>query len=393
VVSVLPDMATIASGQSVTVPGKSYEMKNANGTYTCSCPAWRQQSRGVTRTCKHIVEYLGEQHELSRVGYDAMPTAWQKKNPTAGTLATNHNAVPTATIMAVVTTAAPSPASKKRSVSRAAIAGSEAPVILAEKWTPETDPTGMLISEKYDGIRAYWDGKRFISRAGNEFYAPAEFVKDFPSTVLDGELYLGRGRFEETSSIVRTQVPDYSRWQALSFQTIDAPNHPDVFTGRLEFCQKALAGKKHIMVIKHQVCKGIQHLRQELTFIESLGGEGLMLRVADSVYTPGKTSNLLKVKSFFDSEASIIGYTQGKGQHKGQVGAFQCIQLNAETVTAGGKKLTIPAGTKFKIGSGIPHALRAHPPAIGTVITYRFVELTNDDIPRHATYVAIRNYE
>jgi hypothetical protein len=36
-------------------------------------------------------------------------------------------------------------------------------VMLAKSWG-ETDPTGWWISEKLDGVRAYWDGKGFYSR-------------------------------------------------------------------------------------------------------------------------------------------------------------------------------------------------------------------------------------
>lgn len=381
-------MPTIADGQSVQFPGKAHVLKNNAGVFSCSCTAWRMQSLGINlRTCKHLVEYLGDQHELGRVGYDPMPTAWKKAHPQGAVISSVASPAP-------VATPAPKAAAKRPSTSKAAISTSEAPVLLAETWTPDVDPTGMLMSEKLDGLRAYWNGQAFMSRRGNEFWAPPEFIKDMPSFPLDGELHLGRGKFQRTSSIVRTQSRDtYHLWKDLTFRVYDAPDHKGTFKERIEFCAQACATIKHAKVVLHEMCTGIEHLKSSLTETEALGGEGVMLRVADSAYVPGRNTTLLKVKSFFDSEATIVGYTPGKNQHKGKTGAFQCIQHEEQVLYVGGKTVTVPKGTEFKIGSGLTHAMRANPPAIGTVITYRFIELTDDLIPKHATFVAVRDYE
>eukprot|EP00122_Pirum_gemmata_P019906 Pgem_evm1s18622 len=54
-------------------------------------------------------------------------------------------------------------------------------VTLAHKWDEDkVNPAGYWISEKLDGVRAYWDGQKFYSRAGNEFYAPEFFKKGLP---------------------------------------------------------------------------------------------------------------------------------------------------------------------------------------------------------------------
>lgn len=42
-------------------------------------------------------------------------------------------------------------------------------ILLAHKWEPDHDPTGWWMSEKLDGVRAYWDGEAFVSRRGNQF--------------------------------------------------------------------------------------------------------------------------------------------------------------------------------------------------------------------------------
>lgn len=56
--------------------------------------------------------------------------------------------------------------------------------------------TNWYMSEKLDGIRAYWNGKELLSKNGNKIYAPSWFTKDFPPFELDGELWTKREDFE-----------------------------------------------------------------------------------------------------------------------------------------------------------------------------------------------------
>ena len=51
------------------------------------------------------------------------------------------------------------------------------------------------MSEKLDGVRAYFDGQHFYSRQGNRFYAPDWFTQGLPPIPLDGELWIGRKAF------------------------------------------------------------------------------------------------------------------------------------------------------------------------------------------------------
>lgn len=93
-------------------------------------------------------------------------------------------------------------------------------------------------------------------------------------------------------------------------------------------------------VLKMEKCKGKTHLEAELKRIEKLNGEGLMLRKPKSLYVAGRSSTLLKVKSFHDAEAVVMSYEPGKGKHKGRVGALHCKMAN---------------GTRFRVGTGYPH--------------------------------------
>ena len=74
------------------------------------------------------------------------------------------------------------------------------------RWESSIDITGWWMSEKLDGVRAYWDGKQFLSRLGNRFHAPPWFVEGFRPTPLDGELWGGRKLFQRTVSIVSAKI-------------------------------------------------------------------------------------------------------------------------------------------------------------------------------------------
>ena len=78
-------------------------------------------------------------------------------------------------------------------------------LLLAREWPADADPAGHLVSEKLDGVRALWDGRVLRFRSGGLIAAPAWFTARLPAEPLDGELWLGRGRFEALSGGVRRQ--------------------------------------------------------------------------------------------------------------------------------------------------------------------------------------------
>ena len=229
------------------------------------------------------------------------------------------------------------------------------------------------VSEKLDGVRAYWNGKQLLTRAGHVIAAPAWFVEGWPSIPLDGELWGGRGTFERTSGTVRSQQPDDDAWRGLTFQVFDLPADPGIFDTRLVRLERIVrsAAINWLRAVVHERAIDQEQLRSMLAAIEASGGEGLMLRRADSLYVVGRTDDLLKYKSFADAEAKVIGYVAGKGKYLGMMGA-----VLVET----------PEGRQFKIGSGFTDAERSAPPAIGRWITYAYSGLTENGIPRFARY-------
>ncbi|KAH3767555.1 DNA ligase [Pelomyxa schiedti] len=327
----------IQSSTSSTV----YQIKRVGDHYYCTCQAWKNQNAPVdSRSCKHLHDYLGDAFEKWRMG----PDAGSYKRPVAKV----NRTIPE--------------------------------LLLAHKWEESQDPTGWWMSEKLDGVRAFWNGQCFLSRLGNVFAAPNWYVQGLPSDLcLDGELWCGRGKFQEAVSIVKTM--NSPQWPSVSYQVFDAPmvdNGKAPFEERIERAKKALAAgnPQHATVIEHKMCKGKAHLMAELKRIQSFGGEGVMLRKPGSHYVQGRSTTLLKVKTFHDAEAKVLGYEDGKGKHKGRVGALQ---------------VEFPNGKHFKIGTGLSDRDREHPPPIGSFVTFRYQELTPDGIPRFPAFVSQRH--
>ena len=250
------------------------------------------------------------------------------------------------------------------------------PLLLANVWNPSIDPTGWWMSEKYDGLRGYWDGQQLWTRKGNLVHAPDYFLAELPHGVaLDGELWIGHGKFEETASILRSQTPD-DRWKNIRYMVFDAPQAPGPFEQRMQFLRATVSeGNQFVRVVAQERCKGAPQLLAERDRVVREGGEGLMLRQPGSVYEPKRSSTLLKVKPFDDAEATVIAHEPGTGKYAGKLGA-----LHVRT----------DDGKEFSIGTGLTDADRESPPPIGTVITYRFRGLTAKGLPRFPSYLRVR---
>ncbi len=253
------------------------------------------------------------------------------------------------------------------------------PVLLAERWDNETDLAGWWMSEKLDGVRAYWDGKQFVSRQGNVYRAPDWFLAGLPPTPLDGELWIGRKAFQRTVGIVKRQ-DGAMLWKEVRYVVFDAPAHGGVFEERFAFFHDFIQQQKppYAVAHPHELCRSVDHLREELARVEKLGGEGLMMRQPKSLYVAGRSTTLLKVKSFLDAEARVVAHQPGAGRHKGRLGALG-VQL--------------PDGTRFAVGTGFSDTERENPPPLGSVITFRYQELSDGGVPRFPVYIGVRNDE
>lgn len=250
-------------------------------------------------------------------------------------------------------------------------------LMLANVYRPGVPLQAYWLSEKYDGLRAFWDGQRLQTRGGETIAAPAWFTAQWPPEPMDGELWAGRGSFEDTLSTVRRQTPDDEAWRAVRFMVFDLPAHPGVLTERIA-AYRALVQRidqPWVQAVPQERVGSHAELMARLDGLVREGGEGLMLHRGDAPYRAWRSDDLLKVKSHEDAEARVIGHVPGKGRHQGRLGA-----LLVQT----------PEGLRFKLGTGLSDAQRENPPAVGSWVTYRFRGLNESGVPRFASFMRVR---
>ena len=201
------------------------------------------------------------------------------------------------------------------------------------------NPRGWRLSEKLDGWFARWDGSQFTTTSGSAISAPEWFTSGLPTTELRGELFAGRGGFEDVARIVRSG----RGWERLRFAV-----HPPA-----EF-----AGTTYAVVITETVCRGREHLREFVRTICASGGEGAMLR---------RGREIVKVKPSTDAEARVV-----------EVMPSGC-SIAVES-PHGAFKLAVPLGAFL-------------PPSVGSLVTFRFSGWTARGLPRHARLMRERPAE
>ena len=261
-------------------------------------------------------------------------------------------------------------------------AGASPPLMLANVYHPGVALQDYWVSEKYDGVRGYWDGEKLLTRGGERIAAPDWFTAGWPKTPLDGELWAGRGQFAKAVSTVRQQTPDNAAWRTMRFMVFDLPAQGGPFTERIPAMNGLVSRIDQPWVHAVTQSKVSSHaaLQRLLEKTVKDGGEGLMLHRGASLYKGQRSDDLLKVKTYEDTEARVIAHIRGKGKYAGKLGA-----LLVEMPAADGK----PA-QRFKLGTGFTDAQRQSPPAIGALVTYRFRGLNDSGIPRFASFMRVR---
>ncbi len=238
-------------------------------------------------------------------------------------------------------------------------------------------PTGYLVSEKYDGVRAIWDGRLLRFRSGLPMPAPQGFLRGLPPVPLDGELWLGRGRFELLSGLVRRLAARDDDWQGVRYMVFDMPWAEGGFATRHALLRALLRqhGDPAVVAVEQASLPDRSALLQRLDAVVQGGGEGLVLRLVGAPYAAGRSAAMLKLKPLQDAEAVVLAHLPGQGRHAGRLGAL---------------RVRGDGGQVFHIGTGFSDAQRAAPPAPGQTITYAYRGRTESGQPRFASFLRER---
>lgn len=234
--------------------------------------------------------------------------------------------------------------------------------------------SGWIMSEKLDGIRAYWDGKALYTRQGKELSVPPSFIVNFPPFELDGELWTARGDFEKIQSIVMDKSPS-KEWQKISYNIFEVPNATGDFMSRITMARDWF--EKHenprVRIIEQIECKSHLELSHFLDEIVSNGGEGVVVRNPNSPYQSGRSVNVLKVKKFDDMEGRVVA-----------------INMSNRTSRVSSLTLKLENGVVFKVGTGFDDRFQKHTLQIGDLVTFKYFGLTMSGKPKFASYMRVR---
>lgn len=253
-------------------------------------------------------------------------------------------------------------------------------LLLAQSYSEGHVIPDYLVSEKLDGVRAYWDGKHLRFRSGRVINAPAWFIAPLPSHPLDGELWMGRRSFDRLSAAVRREEPLDEEWKNITYQLYELPGGAGTFSERIVALQESVrkTGVPWLQVLEQTHLNDSAALKQKLAQVVREGGEGLMLHRADAVWQTGRSDVLLKLKPYHDAEAVIVAYEPGKGKYEGMLGAVVVVT---------------PSGQRFRLGTGFSDAMRRDPPPVGSTVTFRYRDLTSKGLPRFASFLRVRPSE
>jgi DNA ligase-1 len=249
-------------------------------------------------------------------------------------------------------------------------------LLLAPHLEGLIDPSPYLVSEKMDGVRAFWDGKRLRFRSGREIPAPGWFVSRLPAVALDGELWLARGGFEALSGFVRTESPDDQAWRRLRYMLFELPGAAGPFEDRVarlhEIAQRT--GWQQLQAVEQFRLASAGALQARLDEVTRAGGEGLMLHRADAPYVTGRSDVLLKLKPLQDAEAVVVEHLPGQGKYAGRMGGLRVRAADSRS---------------FIIGTGFSDAQRESPPPVGSRVTYTHRGFTSNGLPRFASFLRV----
>lgn len=246
----------------------------------------------------------------------------------------------------------------------------------ARSYNGKEDIRGWVMSEKLDGIRGYWDGSRLLTRKGVPLHPPPWFVKNFPPFELDGELWSKQGDFEFIQSVVLDAEPGPG-WEKINYHIFEVPNRNGTFLIRLDGAKEWFKthASAHVRLIPQILIQDGSDLGRFFIEVESRGGEGVIVKNPNMPYLTGTGAHIFKVKKNMDMEGLVIGINKGKGKYENAMGSLT---------------LKLENGVVLKLGTGFTDRVRNNPPAVGTIVTFKYYGFSKNGVPRFASFLRIR---
>jgi len=243
-------------------------------------------------------------------------------------------------------------------------------LFLLQNYKAENNVTSWYMSEKLDGVRAYWDGKKLLSRSGRIFSVPKFFTKEFPSYKLDGELWSKRSDFSHIASVVNKKEA-HNGWKDLTYNIFEVPDANGTLIERISIVKESF----YVKVVQQIKVQNKKHLDNFLKSVEKKKGEGVVVRDGTLNYYIGRKNSALKVKSYIDDECEVIGYKKGTGKYINVTGSLLCQWTQKKQI---------------RVGSGLNDVQRKNPPKIGAIITFKYYGLTSKGNPRFPIFLRER---
>lgn len=281
---------------------------------------------------------------------------------------------------------------------------------------------GWYVSEKLDGVRALWlphtkdvpwcdeIATGLWSRDGKVYHAPDWWIDQLPNVPLDGELWTDRGSFQDIVSTVKKHEGTYG-WKDVKFMAFDMPVkmeagiinfrtkdvkipelrlHPSISKPMIfrvaNIVLNRLEHNRNFEVVKQTRLGHPDQLKDMLEEVVEKGGEGLMLRDPDSIWTQARVNTLLKVKPVKTMEVEVTGYYYGAGKYDGMMGALEVAIPHTNRLF----KLSGFTDEERKVPSnGMPFSRSLYDDCmfkVGDRIQISYRELTRDGIPKEARY-------
>jgi len=329
---------------------------------------------------------------------------------------------------------------------------------------------GYLLSEKLDGMRCFWDGgisrglpattvpwanttkdsrlkdtrhaTGLWSRYMKPIHAPEAWLDKMPSFPLDGELWAGRGGFQQVMSACKKLTPVDSEWDKIMYMIFESPPLDVIFsTGHVKHtqCNVVIDGRAMDFVLRQRPKEIITRITPFCSVYDSLvthtpvngtlcvmpqvpvtdeamiekmmesvlasGGEGLMFRDPMSYWMPQRSHSLLKYKPFSDAEGIVVGYVGGRATDLGskllgKMGALildfegKRLELSGFTdderglawIDLGHKVSAETAAKQMYAGVELPENMQAYNFPRGSTVTFKYRELSDTGIPKEARY-------